>query len=614
VWSSRPTFPSWCPWIARCSGRALLDVVNRGNTVAVPNFNGATRPTFATGAASDPPIDCGNGFLMRAGYVVISCGWQDDLPPGLPGLFRLYAPAARDHDARPLTGRVYCQLQTHVDASHLLLADRGHRPYSAADLDQPDASLTVQDQPDGEPVPVPRSRWRFAQVQDGRVEADSHHVWLENGFEKGRLYRVAYTAVGAPVLGLGLAALRDAVSWLKHGTAAAGNPVPGRLRHAYAYGRSQTGRLLRTLVYHDLNVDQEGREALDGIIANVAGGMRGEFNQRFGQNSKDRPQMMGHLFPCTDVEATDGETGQTDGLHRRLESRRSPLKAMYTNSSAEYHRGDASLIHTDPDGRRDLVHGALTRIYHFAGTEHSLGNWPPTRRVLAAADPGATVEHTQNPRGTVDYGRLLRACLVNLDRWVHEGIEPPPSVHPRIADGSALTAEELTKVFDGIPGARYPRHHPRPLRLDFGPRRQAPTVPPRRGRPYGSRVSAVDSDGNEIGGIAVPELAVPLATHTGWNARDPQIGGAEQLQVFAGSTLPFARTPDERAASGDPRPSIAERYRGRSDYLDRVRGAARELCARRYLLEEDVELSVELAARMWDAFTAEGGWPSTARP
>ena len=141
-------------------------------------------------------------------------------------------------------------------------------------------------------------------------------MWLEGGFERGRLYQVAYTAVGAPVIGVSLAALRDCASWLKHGTAAEANPAAGALRWAYAYGRSQTGRLLRTLVHWDLNLDEQGREAFDGIIANVAGGMRGEFNQRFGQNSKDRPQMMAHVFPSTDVATTDRVTGKTDALHR----------------------------------------------------------------------------------------------------------------------------------------------------------------------------------------------------------------------------------------------------------------------------------------------------------
>jgi hypothetical protein len=572
----------------RASGRLLLDVVNRGNTVAVPNFNRASRPVFGHDSDPDPPIDVGDGFLMRRGYAIVSFGWQSDLP-GLPGLFRLYGPSAVDDGGRPLRGRVLCQLQPPARASHLLLADRGHLPYPANDLEEPDAVLTVQDQADGRPTPLTRERWRFAREVDGTVVPDPRYVLLEGGFEAGRLYRITYTAVGAPVLGLSLAALRDCVSWLKHG-AGNGHPAPSVIRHAYAYGRSQTGRLLRTLVWEDLNLDEEGREALDGIIANVGGGLRGEFNQRFGQNSKDRPHVMTHLFPFTDTVQTDPGTGETAGLHRRIDARGSRLKAVYTNSSAEYHRGDASLIHTDPEGRRDVAPGAATRIYHFAGTEHGLGTWPPSAAVAAAADPSGWIERSQNLRGTLDYSRFLRACLVNLDRWVTEAIEPPPSRHPRIDQGTAVPPGELAKTFARIPGTHFPPHHPR-LRPE---------------RPFGALVSAVDEDGNEVGGLALPELAVPLATHTGWNLRDPAIGGERQLLVFAGSTLPFARTRTEREAAGDPRPAIAERYRSREDYLARVRRAAEGLVRERYLLEEDVELSVALAARMWDRFAAEG--------
>ena len=581
----------------RCSGRVLLDVVNRGNTVALPNFNLATRPVFGPKSEPDPPIDVGDGFLMHRGYVVISCGWQADVPE-VPGLFRMEAPEAQDASGRRITGRVFSQMQSHRPATHLLVSDRGHIPYRAADLEEADAQLTVQDQLDGAPTPIPRERWRFAREEDGQVIPDAAHVWLHGGFEKGRLYRIVYTAVGAPVVGLSLAALRDSVSWLKHGSAAAGNPAPGVLRWAYAYGRSQTGRLLRTYVYYDLNRDEMGREALDGILANVAGGMRGEFNQRFGQNSKDRPHMMAHLFPSADTPQTDADTGRTDSLHARVAERSSALCCVYTNTSAEYHRGDASLIHTDPDGTRDVAHGSRTRIYHFAGTEHGLGIWPPTDTQIAAADLTGPVERSQNLRGTLDYGRLLRACLVNLDRWVTEGIEPPPSRHPRLDDGSAVAPESLRAAFAAIPGAHYPAHHARPRRLDFS------SLPPRSGSAWGSRVSAVDADGNETGGIALPELSVPLATHTGWNLRHPEIGGEAQLLVFAGATIPFPRSARERQASGDPRASMEERYRDRADYLERVREAAVKLCGQRYLLESDVELSVTMAARMWDYLAA----------
>jgi hypothetical protein len=250
------------------------------------------------------------------------------------------------------------------------------------------------------------------------------------------------------------------------------------------------------------------------------------------------------------------------------------------------------------EGTRDVANGPSARVYHFAGTEHGLGVWPPTAEKLAAADPSEPPEHSQNVRNTVDYAPLLRACLVNLDRWVTEGVGPPPSRHPRLADGTAVAFEALHAVFDRIPGASYPRHHARPCRLDFS------ALPPRPGPACGSLVSAVDADGNEVGGIVLPEVAVPLGTHTGWTLRHPSIGGEGQRLVFAGATIPFARTRREREAAGDPRPSIEERYRSREDYLERVRRAGVALVAQRYMLEEDVELEVALAARAWDHWTA----------
>jgi hypothetical protein len=581
----------------RANGRVLLDVVNRGNTVAVPNFNRATRPVFGPGSDPHPAIDVGDGFLMRRGFVIASCGWQSDVPR-FPGLFRLEAPEARGADGERLRGRLLVQRQAAEPVPHLMLSDRGHVPYPAADLEERQAVLTARDQRDGAAETIPRDRWRFARVDGGRVVADPTHIWLEGGFAAGRIYQVTYTAIGAPVLGLGLVALRDCVAWLKHGGEATGNPAAGLVRWAYAYGRSQTGRLLRTLVYEDLNVDEHGREALDGILANVAGGMRGEFNQRFGQNSKDRPNAMAHLFPFTDRPQSDPVTGQSGALHARLDARGSHVKILYTNTSAEYHRGDASLIHTDVEGKGDHAHGPHTRIYHFAGTEHGLGVWPPSDTQAPGADPGAPLERARHLRSVVDYAPLLRACLVNLDRWIREGVEPPPSRHPRVADSTAVTPEALALLFAGIPAARYPRRHARPLRLDFT------TLPPRPGPAWGSLVSAVDADGNETGGIRLPQIVAPLATHTGWNLRHPDIGGSEQLLVFAGATIPFARTRAEREAAGDPRASIEERYASREAYLARVREAGVALAGERYLLPDDVELCVALAARLWDWLAA----------
>jgi hypothetical protein len=567
---------------SRASGKLILDVVNRGNKVTVPDFNHATRPILGPTSDAHPPVDPGDGWLMSRGWIVASCGWQWDLPPGIRGLVGLEAPEALGPDGRSLTGRLYVQLQAPVDVPHFLISDRAHKPYPAADLDELGAVLVVRDLFDGPVEVIPRHRWRFARVEGGRVIPDASHVYLEGGFEKGRLYQLAYTGTGARVLGLGMAALRDCVAWLKQGSAAEGNPAPGTIRHAYAYGRSQTGRLLRTMIHHDLNVDEGGRRALDGLIANVAGAMLGEFNQRFGQNSKDRPEMM-DCFQPFQVEPRGG------------------LKVFYTNTSFEYHRGDASLIHTDPSGTRDVEHGPDVRVYHWTGTEHGHGVWPPADAAAVAADPRGWTERARNLRSVVHYGRLLRAALVNLDRWVTEGVPAPPSCHPRLADGTAVDPGELEKTFADIPDAAYPRYPVRAQRQDFS------TLPPRPGPVYGNRVSAVDADGNERAGVTVPELRVPLATHTGWNLRHPDSGGVDQILYFAGSTLPFARTRAEREAAGDPRPAIVERYPSREDYLARVREAARALVSAGYLLEEDIEKSVSFGGRNWDAWAARNG-------
>ncbi|MCH8817579.1 MAG: hypothetical protein IIC92_07615, partial [Chloroflexi bacterium] len=311
------------------------------------------------------------------------------------------------------------------------------------------------------------------------------------------------------------------------------------------------------------------------------------------------------LFPFTSTPTTDPETEEIGSLHARLDARGSDLKVFYTNTSAEYHRGDASLLHTDPDGTRDVDPGPNTRIYHFTGTEHGLGMWPPTDTAVAGE---AGQDRSQNLRNIVDYAPLLRACLVNLDSWVADGVEPPPSRHPRLDAGSAVPTGQPATVFDRIPGANYPGHHADPRRRDFGlleTREQVTTFPPRVGKVFGSLVSAVNADGNEVAGVTLPEVAVPIAATTGWTLRHPAIGGATQLLVFGGGTIPFAATQAERKVTGDPRLSIEERYASRDVYLERVRAAGEALVAERYLLEEDIEVSVAQATRYWDWFAAE---------
>jgi Alpha/beta hydrolase domain len=241
--------------------------------------------------------------------------------------------------------------------------------------------------------------------------------------------------------------------------------------------------------------------------------------------------------------------------------------------------------------------------YHYAGTQHASATWPVTDNNPLDGSRALCLFNT------VDYRPLLRAALVRLDRWVSAGDPPPPSRYPRLADGTAVLPESTAAIFSGIPEMQFPAHLPRAARNDFGPQANqdiATILPPAPGKPYPCFVPAIDRDGNDVAGIRLPDLTVPLATHTGWNLRHRQIGGSGLLLNLAGATVPFAATREEREARGDPRSSIAERYPSRDVYLEQVKMAAQHLVEDGYLLTEDLELLVDQAAERFDVFARTG--------
>ena len=386
----------------------MLDVVNRGNTVAVPNFNRATRPAFVPGSDPNPPDRRRRWLPHEAGLggdllrLAVRRAGDRRPPPACRRPRRATRRGARSAAASTPSSR---RARTSAD---FLLSDRGHLAYPAADLEERDALLTVRDQPDGPAETIPRERWRFARAADGRVVSDPRHIQLEGGFEKGRLYQVAYTAEGAPVLGLAMAALRDSRVLAQARGAAEGNPAPGALRWAYAYGRSQTGRLLRTLVYEDLNLDEQGREAFDGIIANVAGGMRGEFNQRFGQNSKDRNHMMAHLFPFADLPATDPDTGMKDALHARLDARGQPAaRLLHEHLGRVPPRRRLAAAHRPRRHARRRPRPPRRASITSRAPSTASASGRPADSQTAPADPTGAVEQLAEPPRR---GRLLPRC------------------------------------------------------------------------------------------------------------------------------------------------------------------------------------------------------------
>jgi hypothetical protein len=575
---------------ARGNGSLLLDVPNRGRKVALGMLNSAVRVTDPSTAE-----DFGNGFLMRHGFTVAWIGWQPDVPR-VDGLMALEVPRAAGAD-----GLVRCEFRPNTPADVLPMADRYHIPHPAAELDDPAARLTVREHAGAPATAVPRSAWRFARRRDDGLVADASHVHLEGGFAPGHIYDLVYRAIDSPVVGLGLLAVRDTAAFLRWAPASAGNPCASALQRAYVFGVSQSGRFLRHLLYLGLDEDEQGRMVFDAVVPHVAGARRGEFNLRFGQPSLNAQESVGSLFPFTGAMQTDPVTGQRDGLLARVTARGRRPRILAINTSAEYWRGDASLVHTDAEGQRDVEPEADTRVYLFAGSQHTPGALPPP-----PADPN-TGGRGIHPFNVVDYAPLLRAALANLDRWVRDGVAPPPSVFPRLADGTAVTAESTARLFATLPGVRFPDRLARVARLDFGPeaaRGVVSELPPKVGAQYPSYVGAVDADGNETVGIRPIELAAPLATFTGWNPRHPEQGAPGDLMQMMGSTLAFARTRAERERRGDPRASIAERYGSRAGYVSAARAAAETLVAAGHALAEDVEAMVERAAQRWDVIAA----------
>ena len=592
---------------AKSNRRLLLDVPNRGRGPILRNFNDAPD------VAADAPLQPGNGFLMRQGYTIIWCGWQHDSPKS-PGVLRLNAPEAVTGQGR-ITGRLMFTFLNNAPGQVQYLADRIHTAYPTNSLEDPDAFLTVQDYEDGPESIVPRDQWSFAKLENGQPVPDATHVYMESGFEPGKVYQLIYSTTGAPIGGLGLLATRDCASFLRYASSEEGNPAAQAFDYAYAFGSSQSGRFLRVLLHNGLNLDEQGRTVFDGLIPHVAGAKHGEFNNRFAQPSSQASRSPNNLPPYSDLPQTDPETGVTDGVLMRLAERGALPKVIYTYTSSEYWAGGGCLTHIDLEGKRDLDVPDNVRIYQFGRVQHPL----PSSE-LRHFDPGNGA-HGQHYFNTVDYRPLLRAALVSLDRWVSSDEPAPPSQHPRLDDGTAVAPSKLADTFSSIPGVSFPRAFRQFTRLDFGPKQGVATNhPPRIGGPYPNLVPAVDGDGNETCGLTMPQASVPLATYTGWNVRHADIGGEGHILstggatggTLVGSTIPFAGSKAEREAAGDPRLSLEERYASVEDYLRQVRTEAEKMVNRGYLLPEDVSRIEEQASRHYEQIAGRAREPQPA--
>ncbi len=526
--------------------------MNRGNKTVLTSFNRAA------------PNDFGDGFLMRHGFTVAWVGWEFDVPERA-GAVRIDVPKAAG-----VKGRVRATVTPTSSAPTAEFADLVR--YSPADAAAATATLTVRQSPLGKPFAYKRSEFKL----------DGNTVSLEGGFFAGRTYELEYDAADPPVAGLGFAAVRDTAAWIKY---AADAPV--KAQRALAFGSSQSGRYLRTFLYFGFNGDEKNRLVFDGVMAHIAGASRLDLNRRWAT-----PTGLGQFdatsFPFADAALRDPATGAAEGALDNPRAKDFKPKIFYTNTGVEYWGGgrSAALIHTTPDGAKDLVLQGSERVYFLTGSQHGPTRFPP-----APARRGAQRE---NPN---DYWLTMRALLIAMDDWLRSGKAPPASRYPQLANGTLVPAAAV--AFPALPGVRAPQQ------LPAGARAANPLVAqdgaPGTTLPY--LVPQTDKDGIELAGVRLPEIEAPLATYTGWNFRNASIGGADTLYPLLGSYIPFPATAEARAAAKDPRAGIAERYASKQAYLDQIKKAGDKLVADRYLLPEDMAAVLDRAGRHFDLLT-----------
>ncbi len=535
---------------SRGNGIALFDIVNRGGTVALNVFSGPVTPT--------PDGEVGDGFLLSHGFTIVQVGWEFDARR--EGAIRIDLPAAAG-----VTGLVRATFIPN-DRNATTVGDLvGYTPSDAA---SPQNTLRVRPKLGAGWVTIPREKWTLS----------GNTVTLQGGFEPGQTYELSYVAVNPPVAGLGFAAVRDAAAWVKYAPDAAASA-----RYAFAFGSSQTGRWLRDFLYEGFNTDERNRQVFDAVIPHKAGAGGVVLDQRWSTPTSLLMESATH-FPFSDRKQRDPVTGIEEGLLENPRAAEHQPKIFYTYSDTEYWERSGALMHTTPDGAKDIMLPDNVRLYHFAGTPHNIGKFPP------AAANGET------PDNPFNYEVAMRALIVAMEKWVRDGVAPPPSRYPRLQDGTLVRAADVAfpplrgvssprKIFAGVRGLN------RLLARD-GAGAALPLLVPQ-----------VDRDGNPLGGLRLPDVTVPLATYTGWNFRNGAIGGTEQLFPLIGAYVPFAATKTEREQAGDPRLSIQERYPSREHYLKLVEEAAAPLVKEGYLLADDVSKITKRAGDHWDLLT-----------
>ena len=525
---------------ARGSGVLLYDVTNRGNKLLMSWLNDAPEPS--TGNVNDPRTraDAGNAFTFRRGYTMVWSGWQPEVTGANNGM-GIRVPVATK-DGVPIVQRIrheFMQGTRGVQA-----ATRIRLPYPVAHTDT--ARLTVRSLGTDTPKPLDADAFRWVDSSSiqlmpfGTTPTPLH------------IYDLTYDATRPTVVGIGFAATRDLVSHLR---------AESGVKHTLAVGISLSGRFLRHFLDLGMNRDEAGKRVFDGVLPHISGAGKVFANQRFAMPFRTATQHEDRFYP--EIWPPFGYAPSPAGSLLRGGGA-DPL-VIEANTSTEYWQKAASLVHTDAAGN-DVVQPSGVRMTLVAGTQHG-GHFG------TAATPGACA----NPRNPNSAGPALRAMLANLEAWVTTDTAPPGSLVPRRSDGTGVPATQIR--MPAVPGVTWA-----PGDNAVGEPSDWVALPSPPARPLSTLVSAVDADGNEVAGLRLPHVATPLGTYTGTNVYKAL---PSELCDRDGSFIPFARTRAEREGTGDPRPSLEERYGTRDAYAARVKEAADVLVAGRYLLAED---------------------------
>ena len=597
--------------LGKGNGALLYGVNNRGGLNTLRNFNYAS--------SSNRPIDAkhaGDGFLMRHGFTLVWSGWDGELLPGGDRL-HMFPPKASESD-EPVTGPVRCEIVPGADTKRVAINWANHGSYRPTAAGLKNATLTHRLLPGHPRVIVPREKWKLEVTEvDSGNPAQLPKVVLDypDGLKKLHIYEVIYEAQDPVVMGAGFAAVRDLVSALRYGSGE-GNPLlaDGKpvLERAHSFGVSQSGRFLREFVYWDFNADEAGRKVFDGIIPHVSGSGMGSFNHRFAQPTRHAGQHDHHdyppdRFPFAYETQTDPLSGLTEGILTRSEESGTAPLVMHTQSASEYWNRSGSLVHTDALGERDAEVPDNVRLYFFGGTQHGPSGFT------------TEVGEGQTAPSSADYKPFVRALLLALDRWAKDGTEPPASVYPTIGDGTLVAWTQNATGFPNIPGIRYPGVIQQPSYLDFGPRWQEQRIvdqqPPLPRGDYRVLVPRSGPDGNPLGCLSAPEVAVPVGTYAGWRLRSADGPAANELYSLSGSYIPFPITKAERKQAGDPRRSVEERYGTLEKYLDQLKAQCTDYEKAGYLLAEDTKRTLEIQReRVTPLFEKFAAKPDTPLP